>query len=163
MSALGVHFALADDDARRLLAAEDGDAVRAVVEQIEERWDEAWLVQTDKAWDAMHRCLSNGTLFCDEGEYPLNRTVLGGKHLYDGEDYVVSYVEPKEVKDVAAALAGVTEAEFRKRYDAIDPDEYDGPHGDEDFKFTWGAFVDVRALFKKAADAGRSVVFTVDQ
>jgi hypothetical protein len=57
----------------------------------------------------------------------------------------------------------MTEGDLRKRYDAIDPDEYDGPHGQEDFEFTWGAFVDVRALFKKAADAGRCVVFTVDQ
>jgi hypothetical protein len=163
MGALGVHFALADDDARRLLAAPDAEAVLAVVQEIEEQWDEAWLVQDDKAWDAMHRSLSNGTLYSDEGEYPLNRTVLGGKHLYDGADYVVSYVPPNEVKDVAAALAPITEADFRKRYDAIDPDDYDGSHGQEDFDFTWGAFVDVRALFKKAADAGRSVVFTVDQ
>lgn len=161
MSALGVHFAVTEDEARRLLAA--GDDVLAVVEEIEERWDEAWLVQSDKAWDAMHRALSNGTLFYDEGEYPLNRTVLGGKHLYGGDDYVVSYVAPNEVKDVASALASMTQEEFRKRYDAIDPDDYDGPHGEEDFEFTWGALVDVRALFKKAADAGRSVVFTVDQ
>ena len=163
MSCLGVHFALADEDAGRLLAAPDPDTVRAVVEEIEERWDEAWLVQSDKAWDAMHRCLSNGTLFHDEGEYPLNRTVLGGKHLYDGEDYVVSYVAPNEVKDVAAALAPITEEEFRKRYEAIDPDEYDGEHGPEDFQYTWDCFRDVRELYKKAAGAGRSVVFTVDQ
>lgn len=163
MGALGVHFALSDEESRRLLAAEDRDAVLAVVEEVEERWDEGWLVQSDKAWDAMHRCLSNGTLYYDEGEYPLNRTVLGGKHLTDGDDYVVSYVAPNEVKDVAAALAPMTPEEFRKRYDAIDPDEYDGALGQEDFDFTWGALVDVRGLFKKAADAGRSVVFTVEQ
>src|SRR5262245_39793149 len=104
MSPLGVHFAVTESDARRLLAAEDGDAVRALVEEIEGAWDEAWLVQSDQAWDAMHRALSNGTLFYDEGEYPLNRTVLGGKHLDDGEDYVIAYIAPNEVKDVAAAL-----------------------------------------------------------
>jgi hypothetical protein len=163
MSALGVHFAVTEDDARRLLAAEGNEAVRALVEEIEKAWDEAWLVQSDKAWDAMHRALSNGTLFYDEGEYPLNRTVLGGKHLYDGEDYVVSYVAPNEVKDVASALPSITKEEFRKRYDAIDPDEYDGPHGEEDFGHTWEAFVAVRDLYKKAAAVGRAVVFTVDQ
>jgi uncharacterized protein DUF1877 len=163
MSCLGVHFALTDDDARRLLAAGNGGAVLAFVDEIEDRWDEAWLAKSDKAWDAMHRCLSNGTLFYDEGEYPLNRTVLGGKHLYDGDDYVVSYVEPNEVKDVAAALRPITEAEFRKRYDAIDPDEYDGEHGPGDFSATWERFLSVRDLYKKAAEAGRSVVFTVDQ
>jgi hypothetical protein len=163
MSRLGVHFALSEDVARRLLAAQDNVAVLAAIDEIEEGWEEAWLVQSDRAWDAMHRCLSNGTLFYDEGEYPLNRTVLGGKHLYHSDDYVVSYVAPTEVKDVAAALAPLTNADFRKRYDAIDPDDYDGPHGREDFEFTWEAFVGVRELFRKAAQAERSVVFTVDQ
>lgn len=163
MACRGVHFALAADAAARVLAAGDNDAVLAIVDEIEEAWDEAWLLQTDKAWDALHRCLSNGTLFYDEGEYPLNRAILGGKHLYDGDDYVVAYVAPHEVRDVAAALAPLGQAELRKRYDAIDPDEYDGEQGEEDFKYTWENFQDLRAFYKKAAEAGRAVVFTVDQ
>jgi len=117
----------------------------------------------DKTWDAMHRSLSNGTLYYDEGEYPLNATVLGGEHLFDGDEYVVSYVAPDEVKDVAAALAPMTEQEFRKRYDAIDPDDYDGELGDLDFGATWGYLQAVRGLYQKAAAAGRAVVFKVDQ
>ncbi|HLY72724.1 MAG TPA: YfbM family protein [Planctomycetota bacterium] len=163
MSCLGVLFALSEEDARRLLAAGDNDAVMTIIEEIEETWDEKWLVQTDKAWDALHRCLSNGTIYYDEGEYPLNRAVLGGKHLYDGDDYVVAYVAPNEVKDVAAALAPLTEKDLRSRYDAIDADDYDGDHGEEDFKATWGHFLSVREFYKKAAAEGRSVVFTVDQ
>lgn len=164
MGSLGVHFALTDDQEHRLLAAvDDNEAVLAVVDEIEDHWDEAWLAESDQAWDAMHRALSNGTLFYDEGEYPLNRTVLGGRHLYDGDDYVVSYVDAKDVKAVAAALAPLTREAFRARYDAIDPDDYDGELGDEDFKATWERFAAVRDLYKRAADAGRSVVFTVDQ
>jgi hypothetical protein len=163
MSCLGVLFALTDADAQRLLAAEGPDAVMTIVEDIEEKWDEAWLAQTDKSWDAIHRSLSNGTRFHDEGEYPLNRAILGGKLLYSGEDYVVAYVAPNEVKDVAAALLPITEQDLRKRYDAIDADDYDGEHGDEDFKFTWTNFLAVREFYKKAAAGGRSVVFTVDQ
>lgn len=163
MSCLGIHFALGDEEIRRLLAAEGQDAILAVIEEIEERWDEAWLAQSDKSWDAMHRALSNGTIFYDEGEYPMNRTVLGGKHLYDGDDYVVSFVAPNEVRDVASALAPITEEAFRARYDAIDPDDYDGEHGDADFKYTWEHFLAVRGLYLKAATAGRAVVFTVDQ
>lgn len=163
MACRGVHFALSEEDAGRLLAAEDNPAVMAIIGEIEEAWDEAWLAESDKAWDALHRCLSNGTLYYDEGEYPLNRTVLGGKHLYDGDDYVVAYVAPNEVTDVAAALAPIAEADFRARYDLIDDDEYDGEKGPEDFKDTWTSFVAVRDLYRKAAAAGRSVVFTVDQ
>jgi hypothetical protein len=163
MACRGVHFALTDEDARRLLAAEANDQVLAFVDELEDRWDEAWLVQSDKVWDAMHRCLSNGTLYYDEGEYPLNRTVLGGKHLYDGDDYVVAYVAPSEVKDVAAALASISRSDFRTRYDLIDEDDYDGARGDEDFAATWEGFQAVRDLYRKAAAEGRAVVFTVDQ
>jgi hypothetical protein len=164
MPCRGVHFALSDEEAKPLLsAAGDNDAVRAVVAEMEKKGIEAWTASSGKAWDAMHRCLSNGTLFYDEGEYPLNRAVLGGKHLYDGDDYLVSYVAPNEVKDVAAALASLTQEAFRVRYDAIDSDEYDGTHGDEDFKYTWEHFQDLRNLYKKAAAEGRAVVFTVDQ
>jgi len=163
MACRGVHFALSEEESRRLLAANGNEAVLSIVEEIEKRWDKAWLAESGSAWDPLHRSLSNGTLYYDEGEYPLNRAVLGGKHLYDGDEQVVAHVPPHEVKDVAAALAPVTEGAFRKRYDAIDPDDYNGEHGDEDFRAAWEAFQAVRDLYKKAAAAGRSVVFTVEQ
>lgn len=163
MSCLGIHFALSAEEAAPLLAADENDAVLTFIESLEEKWDEAWLSQTDRFWDPLHRCLSNGTVFYDEGEYPLNRAILGGKHLYDGDDYVVAYIAPNEVKDVSAALAPLTEQDLRKRYDAIDPDDYDGEHGEKDFKETWDQFLVLREFYKKAAAAGRAVVFTVDQ
>jgi hypothetical protein len=163
MACRGVYFALTADESKQLLAAEDNEAVLASLESIARKGDEAWLQTTDKCWDAMHRALSNGTLYYDEGEYPLNHAVLGGEHLYDGDDYIVSYVPPKEVKDVAAALEPLTEQEFRRRYDAIDPDDYDGEHGEVDFQATWEHLRFVRDLYRKAASAGRAVVFKVDQ
>jgi hypothetical protein len=38
----------------------------AVVEEIEEAWESPF--ETDKAWDALHRCLSDGTLDVTSGE-----------------------------------------------------------------------------------------------
>jgi len=163
MACRGVYFALTTDDVRQLLAADDNESVLAVLETVDRRRDEIWLQTVDKTWDAMHRCLSNGTLYYDEGEYPLNRTVLGGKHLYDGDEYVIAYVAPNEVKEVAAALTPIQELEFRRRYDAIDPDDYDGEHGDVDFGATWEYFRHVRDFYARAASAGRAVVFKVDQ
>ena len=64
---------------------------------------------------------------------------------------------------MAAGLAPLTEKELRTRYDAMDADDYNGEHGEEDFKTTWGQFLGVREFYKKAAAEGRSVVFTVDQ
>jgi hypothetical protein len=50
---------------------------------------------------------------------------------------------PAQVKDVAAALAGLDEAEFRRRYKRIDIACYDGQVGDEDFAYSWDWFQDV--------------------
>jgi hypothetical protein len=59
---LGVHFALVEKDARRMQRARGNDALQEVLEEIEERWDRRWLQETDKAWDAIHRCLTDGYL-----------------------------------------------------------------------------------------------------
>jgi hypothetical protein len=69
---LGVHFAITSEQERSLLAADDEgdrDAVAELLEEIEEFWDDdALKVDTDKAWDAIHRCLTDGTLdFGQEG------------------------------------------------------------------------------------------------
>jgi hypothetical protein len=49
-----------------------------------------------------------------------------------------------------------------KYFSLLKEDEYDAEIGDEDFEYTWGWFENVRALYQKAASAGRAVVFTVD-
>jgi hypothetical protein len=56
----------------------DSDAVGEIIEEIEESWDDDGLkVDTDKAWDAIRRRLTDGTLDPDSGEYPLSHAVLG--------------------------------------------------------------------------------------
>jgi hypothetical protein len=54
------------------------------------------------------------------------------------------------VGDVSAALTSSSEPWLRDRYySLIDPKEYDGDHGEEDFEYTWDWFQGVRDLFKK--------------
>jgi len=92
-----------------------------------------------------------------------NHCICGGRQLIRGRDYTVSFVSGPQVKDVAAALAKITRAWMRKRYDQIDPADYDEVEmGDEDFGYTWANFLNIRRLYKKAAKAGRAVIFTVD-
>jgi Domain of unknown function (DUF1877) len=43
------------------------------------------------------------------------------------------------------------------------PDSYDGEISDEDFRYTWTWFENVRDLYRKVAASGRAVIFTVDQ
>lgn len=136
---LGVHFAISAEQERSLLSADDAsdfDAVAELLEELEESWDDARLkVDTDKAWDAIHRCLTDGTLDPDGGEYPLSHAVLGGRHLHD--DYYVVYVSPDQVRDVANAIRGVEREWLRRRFDAINDPDYSGAHDDQDFEYTW--------------------------
>ncbi len=164
MACRGVHFAVNSDDADRLLRApDDNETLRIVQDEIEERWEQDWLLQTDKAWDAIHRCLSDGTLVLDRGEYPKNLAILGGRQLYHGENYIMSLVTPDQAKALALALGELDEAWLRGRYSSIDQDDYQHPKSDEDFAYTWDNFKDLAPFFKRAAEADRHVLFTVDQ
>jgi hypothetical protein len=162
MACRGVFFAITDEDAARLLAAKsDEEVLDLVQEEIEERWDEGWLQETDKSWDAMHRSLSDGTLECSR-DTPLEKCVLGGRQLYEGDDYTISFVSPSEVKEVAAAIGELDKAWMRLKYFQIDPCDYDVALTEEDFEYTWEWFQGVQAFYRKAAAHNRPVIFTVD-
>lgn len=161
MACRGVHFALTPEEAARLDAARDDDELMAMIEEIEDRWDRDWLVETDKAWDAIHRCLTGGTL--ENGPTPLHKCILGEVSRHEGEDYIVNLLGPEEVKEVAAAVRDIDEAEMRRNYFALEPEGYGTELSEDDFGYTWENFSDLRAFFEKAARHGRAVVFTVDQ
>lgn len=166
MAARGVHFALTDGEVRELESQGDDEGrLEYVQNEIEEEFFESRqddLAETDKAWDAIHRCLTDGTLGCASGSL-LEIVVLGGKSLYSGDDYIMTLKQAGEVRAVGPHLARITELEFRAYYDKIDPEEYDGEIGDDDFGYTWQNFVALREFWDRAADKGRSVLFTVDQ
>jgi|SRR5690348_10522417 len=170
MACRGVFFALTKMEETKLLAAADSDAVLEIItEEIEERWDREWLVEMDKSWDAVHRCLGDGSLRTSQPSLTA-KAVLGGKQLASGTDWIVSYLTADEVKQVAAALDAIDQPEFRRRYFAlkkkflwIDLTKYDGPIGVQDFEYSWSNFEDMRRMFSKAAAAHRAMVFSVDQ
>jgi hypothetical protein len=127
-------------------------------------WDgEPLDCETEKAWDAMHRCLSDGTLGCGRRLSPLDMAVLGGGHHHQGDDCIVAHLRAAEVVQVASALETVDETWMRQRYDRIDPTNYQGFLDDEDFEYTWYWFTQVREFYRQAAEARRPVIFTVDQ
>jgi hypothetical protein len=163
MAGRGVHFALSPEELGQLLAARSDEEVMTLVESIEEGWDRDFLAESDKAWNAIHRCLTDGSLLYDSGEYPLNHTICGGRQLIEGEDYTVSLVTPEQVKDVASALQALDKAWLKDRYfRLLKPDDYDAEIGEDDFEYTWESFEHVRELYIKAAAADRAVIFTVD-
>ena len=167
MSCLGVHFALTDAETDHLLSYEDEqERLTYISEEVEERYlagPKTYAAQSDKSWDGMHRALSDGLLTYDGGEYPLNHVVLAGRVLYTADDYIMSLKTPEQVKAIASALEKLTEEEFRHRYNSINAKDYDGEIGEQDFKYTWGWFQEVRRLYRTAAAEGRHVLFTADQ
>jgi hypothetical protein len=114
VSELGVHFAITDSQAAALRAAKGDDAaVIARIEEIEEAWDDAWIAESDTAWDA------------------LPDAARDGEHLLAARDVAI-LIDPARVTAAAEALAMVDES-----------------------------LEDVRALFGKAARAGRHILFSV--
>ncbi len=164
MACRGVHFALSSEEQLKMaeLTKSQGNVVEYIEEEIEDRWDCDWLCETDKAWDAIHRCLTDGLLSFDDAT-PLHWCVLGGIPMHNEDDYIISFVDEEKVKAVANALDIFTEVNFREKYDAIDASDYGMELSDEDFEYTWENFQDLRTFYRKAASADRSVIFTVDQ
>ncbi|MFI6285532.1 YfbM family protein [Streptomyces sp. NPDC051018] len=170
MTGLGCHFAVEPAEAVRLAGA-DPEEVLAYVAEFEEdprTWyaDDPWKVDTDKAWDALHRCLTDGTLTFGGGPYPLSYTVLGGRLLTGEEDdYIVVLATPEQTREAAAALAGIDEPWLRARFFALGAtggDDRRGAGDERDFQYIWENFVAVRAFYERAAEAGRAVLFTAD-
>ena len=160
---LGMHFAISYDQAMKLLKCRSDEELTAMVgEEIEEAATEEDSFGTDKAWDAIHRCLSNGTLDVRQGTRPLNMAIFGGNILNKGQDYFVVLLTPTEVKQVADALGQVTEEWMKKKYfDQKFPD-YD-EKSQEDWEYTWGSFEGLPQFFAAAAARKQHVIFTVSQ
>jgi hypothetical protein len=167
MSCLGLHFALTPEEASALQSMErEQDRLAHVQEVLEEHYlseSPEHVAESDKAWDAMHRALTDGLLTYDGGTFPLNHVVLAGEILYTEDDYIMSLKTPQQVAAISAALAALDEAAFRARYDRIDADEYGLEPDDEDFEYTWQWLQEVRRLYATAAAEGRFVLFTADQ
>jgi hypothetical protein len=159
----GVLFALPTETERELLAASSDADVIDIIDTLESEWDEENLCVTAEAWNAMHRALSDGSLVVNGGTYPLNHAILGGRHLYQGDDNFVVFVERAQVRDVAKALGIIDEAEFRERYLRLVPPDYAPEYGEHDLTYTWTHLTEVDAFYDRAARRERAVVFTVDQ
>ncbi len=170
MACRGVLFALTENEEAKLLAASSADTViELVTEEMEGSWDEDWLQEMDKSWDAIHRCLGHGSLKNSQPSISA-RAVLGGRQLSDRDDWIISYLSVDEVKGVSAELASIEKSDFRQRYFGLrkkflwfDITDYAGPIDEEDFEYSWSYFEDMRRFYSKAAQANRATVFSVEQ
>lgn len=170
MACRGVHFALKKGQEEKLLSLEtDAEVMEYVQEELEEAWDEPWVLETDKAWDAIHRCLTDGSLQ-SKGNDIREKCILGGRSLYEGDDYIISYITADDVRAVSEVIEDIDEQTFRgkffglkKKFLWFDRTDYQGPLDEDDFEYSRANFEELRVFFKKAADAGYAMIFTVDQ
>ena len=160
MSGRGVLFAIDDETLARLGEARSDAEVRAIVEELEERWEPAAACELDKAWDAIHRALTDGRLAYDSGRPPLSLAILGGHRLHDGDELIVTVKAFDEVQRVARALSEWDRAKLRAAYYRIPKQDY-GDLDEEDFEYVWAYFQKMLELWRDAARDERSVVFTV--
>jgi hypothetical protein len=160
---LGMHFAISYEQAMKLLKCKSDEDLVALVEEIEESSGEENSFQTDKAWDALHRSLSNGTLDVRQGERPLNMAFFGGNILNRGSEHFVILLTPTEVKQVSEALAKVTEDGLKKRYFDQRFPNYQGEKSQEDWEYSWSSFQGLPDFFARAGARKQHVIFAVDQ
>ncbi len=164
MTARAVLFAITDSDLSKLeMAKTDRERINYVQEVIEDRWEPGFVYELDKAWDALHRSLTDGRLEFGNGAFPLNAAVLGPVRLTTDDSYIITLTPRDMVTAVAEAVARVTDADIQRGYRSIDRSDYGPEYGEEDLSYTLGWFKELPAFWKNAAAAGRSVIFTVDQ
>jgi hypothetical protein len=167
MACRGSHVAITAEQRKELEALPNAEDRYFYVEELSDVVGEGFWQDLDKAWDAIHRCLTKAppnSEFLDShaGEYPLKLCILGGKELGDDTDYIVHLIEPDELADVAAALQGITEGQFAELYWKHCKDAWP-EYGETDLGYSWSYFEAMRDFFARVAPAGRAVVFSADQ
>jgi hypothetical protein len=162
----GAHIILTREDAKRIFAESGDNAVRKVVTEIrgsKKHRDAKLVLETGTAWDAIHRCLTEGTLDAGAGEFPLNHTILGGRALHQGKEFEARLVRPDMVPHIAEALHHLKREDFHVSYLKIDPADYGKALSEKDFDILWNSLQQVRQLFEDAAGERCAVLFTVER
>lgn len=160
----GAYVVLTRNDAKDLFAMEGDEAVRGFIEKLRNspKHREADLVlECGKAWDPIHRVLTDGTLSRESDDFPNDHCVLGGRRLHEGADFEVIMVRPDIVILVAESLHKMKRAEFSEKYLALDPEQYGHVPTETEGDAVWAMFKLIRQLFEDASGDHAAVVFTV--
>lgn len=163
MAELGLFFAVTADLGSRVREQAEAEAAADLMDHHHAELDAAgWAQSTEEAWDAIHRCLTDGTL--RYGDDVAHSCVLGtGWFRCESEGPTVNVLDADEVREAAAYLRGIDETALRARYAGIDRPGYRFHKPPADFEYVWHWFVQLRAFYRRAAEAERWVVFVADQ
>ena len=159
----GYHIALGREHAKRLFSLKQDQEILKFLEELKaspEMKKSGRLLDSGTAWDAIHRCLTEGELDPTGGDFPLNHAVLGGKQLHQGKDFAAVLIRPDMVRFIADALDEIEEADFRQKFSGLSKTSYQQPTGEKDFVQVWIVLQDLQVFFEAAAENMEAVVFT---
>lgn len=163
MIGLGYHIALSRDNAKRVFAVSDDAALLSLIEEFKgskELRKNGQLVDCKRTWDALHRCLTEGTLDPTGGEIPMNHAILGGKKLNKGPEFIAVLVRPDLTPFVAEALHNIKEPDFRQRYFALGNHGYEQPINEKEYALVWHHLQELRTFFEYCSEERFAVLFT---
>ena len=159
----GFHFALSREHAKRLFAIKDDESLRQFLEELKstpEMKKSGRILALGTAWEAIHRCLTDGELDPAGGEFPLNHAVLGGKQLHRGADSTAVLVRPDMTRFIADALEELTEDDIRAKFLSLNPQSYRQPIDEKHFMPVWIALLTLKDFYTAAAENMEAVVFS---
>ena len=146
-----VIFRLSEHQKKQLLAARDHRELAQMVEDIEEAWDSANLLELDKSWDAIERCLEA----MGQGQ-PFSH----GQQLSGNPNMIASLLSTKALRSILEGIQTVTEGQFRDAFQAMSG--YEGPGDRDDLEYSWSYFRELVAFYTQSAEQNRDTLFSVN-
>lgn len=163
MPGRGVLFALSPVEEAQLLARREAK-VRAVwvATVLEENWDRDWLLEMGMVWPAVHYCLHGAHAYPMPGAPAEAKAVFGGDAIGVSGLFSIDYKSHALTKAIASGLSKMRDEALWARAGLIERKEYEGPKGEAVQAAVVHAVHALKDFYRKAAEAGRAVIFTVD-
>jgi hypothetical protein len=162
MTGLGVFFALTPKQESALLTAHDNSAVMTLVEAIEERWIETSTQEIDTAWKEIHASLTSTTAPWKQYESVVAHCILSDQQLYNGNEFIVSFISRERVSAIAEVLLSITEDDFRIVFFDVQTFTIGEPITAEHFQYHWTWFDVMRQFFQRTKKKRRAILFTAE-
>lgn len=126
----------------------------------------------NKDWHVIHFLLTGEHELNDsyQAQTPLQKAVMGGTETpYEAGSGYVRYLAPDEVREVAAALAEISEDDLRGRVDFqklnamnIYPHPRPGGWNEEEIESVFMSYAELAEFFKEAAQSGDAMLVSSD-
>jgi len=163
MSMIGIFIPLTAQELEKYVA--DSTLFDLMLDDaLDEERNPDWL-DIHKWWDALSFLLTGvGPDEIAKAAPPLSWTIFGAHVLDPDQDLgygPASYLTPPEVKELAAALSGISVSQLKANYDSAKMNElelYPNNWDDEDINFLLPYFEQLKKFYAKAAANNQAVI-----